>query len=173
MIKETFSSMHISHEHHHTSVLRRILETAGLERFLYAILLIGGVVFYGFGFVTAYGVLLHFINEGVAIAPATWTFIAYAIMNFMIGYGFIYHRKWLLSAFTGALALIVARCVYFFSVDSLERAKVLYSTIAILAGISIFLCFARRVLSGRYGEWKVLLVFFFALLFSFWITYRG
>ncbi|MFC1732231.1 hypothetical protein ACFL6I_18135 [candidate division KSB1 bacterium] len=147
-----------------------MLHTVGLDRFIYALYLVVSILFYGIGLVSAYGVLLRLINFGLEITLTTWLFVAYAIINFLIGYGFMYHRRWLLIAFTGGATLMIFQCVYFFSIGDVGRATFLYPSIALLSTILLFLFITRRALTGEYTEGRILTVFFVTLLFSFWVT---
>lgn len=173
MIKDTLSTMHMHTEYLNTeSVIRRMIHTTGLDRFIYSIYFVIGVVFYGIGFLTGYGVLLRIINPSISTTSTIWLFIAYTVINCIIGYGFIYHRRWLIVAFTGSTAFMLFKGVYLFFVENIDKMMSLYLSIILLFSVSIFLYMTRKVLVGSYFEKVSLIVFFSALLFSFLLLWQ-
>ena len=167
---ETLFTMHMSAKHLNTeSVLRLMMHTTGLDRFIYVLYFIIGTVFYGMGFVTGYGVLVRVLNPSIATEFSVLLFVAYTIINCIIGYGFIYHRRWLFIVFTGSTALMLSKSTYFFFVGNIGVAKSLYLSIALLLSVSLFLFVTKKVLVGNYFDKVALSIFFIILLFSFWI----
>ena len=160
--------MHMSTRYLNTeSVIQRIIHTTGLDRFIYSIYFVIGVVFYGIGFFTGYGVLLRVINPSISTVFTIWLFIAYTVINCIIGYGFIFHRRWLITAFIGSTDLILLKMVYLFFVGNIDKMTSLYLSIVLLFSISIFLYITKKVLVGSYFEKVPLAIFFATLLFSF------
>ncbi len=141
------------------------------DRFMYAAFVILGVLFYGIGTTTAYSVFLRLGSSSTALEPKTFLFACYVIVNFIIGYGFMFRRKWLLSAFFGSFVSMILVSGFFFILGDGVRASALFTTILILGTFSGFLFASRKFMVGKYLEPLALSGFFLALFLSFFFNF--
>lgn len=156
-----------------TSALYRVRHTPGYLRLIYGVYLTLGVIFYGISIYTALGILMRSLNGGSIISFATILLLCYVLLNGIIGYGFIFYRKWLLIALVSSLMLMGLLAILFFANGMTPRAAQLLTSIVMIGGIAVFLCLTRHVLSDRYFEPKAVIPFVGALLISFLLTNLG
>lgn len=145
------------------SALYRVWNTPRYSRFIYGVYLIIGIIFYGVAAFTVLGIVFRFLHYDTALTFKTALFLCYVLLNGIIGYGFIFYRKWLLIAFLGTLVhtgLLVAT----------HGKEAFPISILILLGILFFLFLTRHFLSGRYLTMKIIVPFVVLLLFSFLLT---
>lgn len=149
--------------HDGMSALYRVWHTPGYSRLIYGAYLAFGIIFYGIAIFTALSIVLRLLNYDTALTFKTALFVCYVLLNGIIGYGFIFYRKWLLVAFlgtlihTGLLAITLGKEAFPIS-------------IFILVGILLFLFLTKNLLSGRYLTIRIIIPFIALLLFSFLIT---
>lgn len=93
----------------------------------------------------------------------TALFLCYAVLNVIIGYGFIFYKKWLLVAFAGVLIH-----TELLAIANGETA--LPAGVFISVSILLFLFLTKNFLSGRYLAMKTVVPFMVLLLFSFLLT---
>lgn len=155
------------------SALHHVRHTPGYSRLIYGVYSLLGIIFYGIGIYTALGILLRSLNGGPISSLETILFLCYLLVNSIIGYGFMFCRKWLISAFLSTLTLTGLLTVLFFISDMMSRATALLTGVFMVVGILLFLFLTRRILSGRYLEPKIIIPFIGALLFSFLLTNFG
>ena len=156
-----------------TSAFYRARHTSGYLRLIYGVYFMLGVIFYGISIYTALGILMRSLNGGSVISFVTILLLCYALLNGIIGYGFIFYRKWLLTAFVSSLILMGLLAILFFTNDMTPRAAQLLTSIFMIGGISAFLFLTRQVLSDRYFEPKAIIPFAGVLLISFLLTNPG
>lgn len=155
------------------SALERAWHTPGYPRLIYAVYAMLGIIFFGIGLYTALGVLMRSLNAGTVLEFRTAIFLCYVLINSIIGYGFMFYRKWLLTAFASTLALIGFSALFFFISGAFSRATSLRMSILIITSILLFLFLTKSRLSGKYLELTVIIPFVLALLFSFLLTNFG
>lgn len=155
------------------SALERVWHTPGYPRFIYGVYAMLGIIFYGIGLYTALGVLMRSLSAGTIFEFRTAIFLCYVLINGIIGYGFIFYRKWLLTAFASALALIGFSALSFFISGALSRAASLRTSMLIITSILLVLFLTKSRLSGKYLELAAVIPFVLALLFSFLLTNFG
>lgn len=155
------------------SVLYHVRYTPGYPRFIYGVYLILSIIFYGIGIYTALNILVGFLNDGTVLTFGTVLFLCYALLNGIIGHGFMFHKKWLLVAFSSDLILIGLLALFFFMSGAAPRGATLLMSMFIIAGILLFLFLMRHLLSDRYLEPKVIIPFVAILLFSLLLTNFG
>ena len=155
------------------SALHCVRHASGYSRLIYGAYLTLGVIFYGMGIYTALGILMRSLNGGSVLSFATILLLCYVLLNSIIGYGFIFYRKWLLTAFVSALILTGFLAMFFFSNGTMFRAAQLLTSIFMIGGISLFLFLTKHVLSDRYFEPRAVIPFAGALLVSFLLTNLG
>ncbi|MDO8593793.1 MAG: hypothetical protein Q7R59_02765 [bacterium] len=146
-----------------TSALYRVWYTSGFPRLIYGAYVVLGIIFYGIAVFTAFNIVLHTLNDDTILTPKIALFLCYVLLNGIIGYGFIFYRKWLLVVFSGTL-------VHTGLLAIINGEKTLPTSILILVGILFFLFLTRHFLSGRYLRLKTVVPFTILLLISFMLT---
>lgn len=152
------------------SALHLAWHSRGFSRFLYGTYAVLSIIFYSIAIYTALNVLMSFLNYGSISIFGTALPICYVLINSIVGYSFMFYRKWLLVAFLSILAFKVFMAVFFFI--TLHTA-ILSIGIFITASISLFLFLTRYRLSGRYWEPKMVVPFTTILLLSFLLANFG
>ena len=155
------------------SALYQVRHTSGYSRFIYLLYMVLGIIFYGIGIYTALGILMRSLNGGSVISFATILLLCYVLLNGIIGYGFMFHRKWLLVALSNTLILMGLLAALFFVNEMTFRATQLVTSISIVGSTMLFLFLTRHFLSGRYLALKVVIPFTVTLLVSFLLTNIG
>ena len=152
------------------SALDHVWHTRGYSRFIYGVYAILGVIFFGIGIYVALGVLIFFLDAGIILTSGTALLICYALLNSIIGYGFILHRKWLIVLFSSVLILKVL-----LALTSLIASHELMLPVSlfIVAGALLFLSLTRHLLSGRYFAPRTIVPIEALLLFSFFLANIG
>lgn len=152
------------------SALNRVWHTPGYPRFIYGAYLILGIIFCGFGIFTALSLLMTSLNNGTIAIVGTALFLCYMLINIIIGYGFLFYRRWLLTAFSSTLALLGIVAIFFFTSGEASRAAGLLISIYYIAGILLFLFLTKRFLSGRYLVRGAIIPFIALLVSSLILT---
>ena len=152
------------------SALGHVWDTSGYLRFIYGTYLILSIVFYGIGIFTALDIFKRVLNEGTFLTLGTALFLCYVLLNTIVGYGFMFYRKWLLIAFSSALILMWLSATFFSISDATSRAAVLLTSTFIIASILGFLFLTRRLLSGKYLALEAVIPFVALLSFSLLLT---
>ena len=155
------------------SALYRLWHTPGYPRLIYGAYVLCGIIFYGIGIYTALGILMRFLDDGSIPSWGTALFLCYILLNSIIGYGFMFYRKWLLVAFASTLALSGFWALFSFVSGATSHALALRTGMFVTAGILLFLFLTRRFLSGRYLAPKAMIPFIVGLLASFLLTNGG
>ncbi|MDO8231688.1 MAG: hypothetical protein Q7T37_00595 [bacterium] len=155
------------------SALYRVRHTSGYPRFIYGMYSILGIIFYGIGIYTALGIVMRSLNGGAILSLETVLFLCYVLLNGIIGYGFMFCRKWLLAAFSSTLIFMGIMATLFFIGGAISRVAALLTSVFMIAGVLLFLFLTRRHLSGRYLEPQTVIPFMGALLVSFLLTNLG
>lgn len=150
------------------SALERVRHTSGYLRFVYGAYLILGILFFGIGIYTALGIVMRSLNGGAILSFETLLLFCYALLNGILGYGFIFFRRWLLVVFSSVLFLKTFRALFFSS----HEAVVSWS-IFIVASILFFIFLTKEYLSGRYLVLGVIISFATPLLVSFLLITLG
>ena len=156
-----------------TSALYQMRSTSGYARFVYAAYAVCGVMFYGIGIYTALGMLMYFLGGGAILTLTTSLFLCYIVLNAVIGYGFMFYRRWLLPAFSITLVFTAYPALTVSVGGILSRAAAVPSVLYLVAGILVLLLLTKRLLSGSYVALGVLIPFAGALLFSLLLTNPG
>lgn len=144
-------------------------QTKGLARFFYGLCILFGVVFYGIGIITAFNVVSRIVSYGIGAEHILLPifFSCYAILDFMLGSGFVFCRKWLIAAFSGNLILLAsASAILFMRGDPVQGASLFFG-IALSIFFVSFVFLGRKFLVGRYLEPRALVPFLFFLAASF------
>lgn len=150
------------------SALERVWHTPGYSRFIYAAYAILGIIFFGIGIYTALDLLMSFLNRGtILLTFGTLLSLCYVLINTIIGYGFVFYRKWLSVAFSSALILAGLLAAFFFISGDASREAALFTSMSMTSSILLFLFLTRHILSGRYVEPGAVIPFASALIFSF------
>jgi len=155
------------------SALYYVRHTAGRSRLMYAVYTICGVLFYGVGVFTFLGFAMRMIHGGEFLSLETVVLSCYMLLNCLVGYGFMFHRKWLITVFEIVLAFMGGMTMVFLSSGFEERGNILLWNVFITIGILIFLFASKHVLSGKYIASWAILSFTIALLLSFVLTNLG
>lgn len=144
-------------------------QTKGFARFFYGLCILFGVVFYGIGIITAFSVVSKVVTYGLGAEYILLTifFSCYAILDFMLGSGFVFCRKWLLAAFSGNLILLASASAIFFMKGDAAQGASLFFGIALSIFFTSFVFLGRKLLVGRYFEPRALVPFFLLLIASF------
>lgn len=175
--------MNNTHKHGQNKITNSIrgLETGKIRnRLVYAYYLIIGLFFFVIGLFTAFNVFSVWFRYGgldEARAFRSALFLCYIFLNFMIAYGFIFCRKWLVAVFGfNFLALLVT---YIMSLD-FSRVAIFgaseltsnrqFASILISGFIFLTIYLSRRHLQGIFWRKLVVLSFAFVLLLSLFIT---
>lgn len=159
------------------SALYRVRRTSGYSRFIFLGYAILGIIFYGIGVYTALGGLMMFLNGGavisLSISLSMALYLSYVLLNIIIGYGFMFYRKWLITAFSSTLILMGLLTIFFFIDGSMSRTVTTRTSISMITGILLFLFLTRYFLSGSYLAPKVIIPFAGAFLFILLLTNFG
>lgn len=152
------------------SVLHHVRHAVGYERLSYAVYTLLGILFYGMGIFTLLGFILYAVNGSPLLSPAPIVYSCYVLLNCLVGYGFIFHRKWLITAF-GTMTVFMGSMVGFFHYISVPaRGKELLVNASVALIVLFFLLATRKLLSGGYFSFRTVVPFAAALLLSFVLT---
>lgn len=155
------------------SVLYHVRHTTGLKRLLYAAYTLLGVLFYGIGIFTFLGLAMRTINGGDFFSPETVVLTCYVLINCLVGYGYIFHRKWLVTLFAIQAVFMGGMTAYSYSSGAVVRGEALLINVGITIGVVLFLFFTRHILSEKYVPLRIILPFIMVLLLSFLLTNVG
>lgn len=164
------SQLHMAASFNDLSALHRVRETSGYTRLIFIAYATLGVIFYGLGVFTTLGILVLFLNSGSIPLISVAAYFSYILLNIIIGYGFMYYRKWLTLAFLITFVLMGIFMTYFYTTGFMSRAGSMQVSIFGIIAILIWLFFTRRFLSGRYLAIRALTPFLGAFLLSFLLT---
>lgn len=146
---------------------------SGYSRLMYGTYSVLSIIFYGIGIYTVLGVVMRSLNGGAILSPETVLFLCYVLLNGVIGYGFMFCRKWLLAAFSSTLIFMGIMVTFLFIGGAISRVEALLTSVFMITGVLLFLFLTRRRLSGRYLEPRTVIPFVGALLISFLLTNLG
>ncbi len=152
------------------SALYYARHSVGYTRFFYAAYTLLGVIFYGIGIFTFLGFAMNVINGGQLLSLETVVLSCYILLNSLVGYGFIFHRKWLVTVFTIQALFMGGMSVILYGNGAAMHAQALVSIVFVTIGILTLLYFTRHFLSERYVPAQVIIPFFVTLLLSFLLT---
>lgn len=152
------------------SALHYARHTAGYSRFIYGTYSILSIIFYGIGIYTALGILMSFLNGDPILSFSTVLLLCYVLLNCIIGYGFLFHQKWLPVVFSSVLVLMGLLSAFFIISGMTSRAMALLTSIFMTVGILLFLSLTRRFLSGRYFAPRIIIPFLAVLVCSLLLT---
>lgn len=155
------------------SALRQAVLASGYARSVYTAYAICSIIFYGISIFTALGMLMYFLNGGAILALSTALFLCYVFLNAVIGYGFMFCRRWLLPAFSITLVLTAYPALTALTGGILSRVVAAPSGLYLILGILAFLFSTKRFLSGSYAAISILIPFVGVLLLSLLLTNPG
>ncbi len=152
------------------SALSSVQHTSGYSRLIYGAYLTLGIVFYGIGIYTALGILMRSIDEGAIVSVETALLLCYVLLNGVIGYGFMFYRRWVLVVFSSILILKMLLAVFLIITS---RGAALSVSAVVVVGILFFLFITKDSLSGSYFSSRPLIPFIGVLLCSFILANFG
>lgn len=146
------------------SALHRALHATGSPRFIYGSYAFLSAVFFGITLFALLDILMIFLNGNPASFLGTALFLGDVTLYAAIGYGFMFCRRWLLTALSATVILKIFIVFYTFF---LSHQMLLPTGLFVVAGLLFFLFLTKELLFGSIASPKAIVPFISLLLISF------